>query len=225
MIVDEGDPYSALLVNKSINKLKARGLFGNVEKKVNEGSSVDLKVLEPTLKKASSFGYLVKINENRYILSTCFNEIVSVFEEVIKTSDIKLAKNWIIVELFAVLNEKNIEIKDSPVTPKNLAILINQISSGNISGKIAKEVFEIMIKTGSSADKIIEGKGLQQQSNPEEIKKIIKKVLDKNSEKVLEYKSGKVKLFGFFIGEAMKISAGKANPKLVNEILKTELKK
>ena len=103
--------------------------------------------------------------------------------------------------------------------------MINQISSGNISGKIAKEVFEIMIKTGSSADKIIEDKSLKQQSNPEEIKKIIKKVLDKNSKKVSEYRSGKVKLFGFFIGEVMKISAGKANPKLVNEILKTELKK
>ena len=103
--------------------------------------------------------------------------------------------------------------------------MINQISSGNISGKIAKEVFDIMIKTGSLADKIIEDKGLKQQSDPEEIKKIIKKVLDKNSEKVSEYKSGKVKLFGFFIGEVMKISSGKANPKLVNEILKTELKK
>ena len=82
-----------------------------------------------------------------------------------------------------------------------------------------------MVKTGFSADKIIEDKGLKQQSNPEEIKKNIKKVLDKHSEKVSEYKSGKVKLFGFFIGEVMKISAGKANPKLVNEILKTELKK
>ena len=153
------------------------------------------------------------------------NNISQYFEEVIKKSDIKLAKNWIIVELFAVLNEKNIEIKDSPVSPKNLAILINQISSGNISGEIAKEVFDIMIKTGSSADKIIEDKGLKQQSDPEEIKKIIKKVLDKNPEKVSEYKSGKVKLFGFFIGEVMKISAGKANPKLVNEILKRELKK
>ena len=82
-----------------------------------------------------------------------------------------------------------------------------------------------MIKTGSSADKIIKDKGLKQQSDPEEIKKIIKKVLDQNSEKVSEYKSGKLKLLGFFIGEVMKISAGKANPKLVNEILKRELKK
>ena len=82
-----------------------------------------------------------------------------------------------------------------------------------------------MVKTGSPADKIIEEKGLKQQSNPEEIKKIVKKVIDKNSEKVSEYKLGKVKLFGFFIGEVMKISAWKANPKLVNEILKTELKK
>ena len=82
-----------------------------------------------------------------------------------------------------------------------------------------------MIKTGSLADKIIEDKGLKQESNPEEIKKIIKKVLDENPEKVSEYRSGKIKLLGFFIGEVMKISAGKANPKLVNEILNSELKK
>ncbi len=147
------------------------------------------------------------------------------FEEVIKNADIKLAKNWIIVELFAVLNDKNLSIKESPVSPKNLALLINAISSGEISGKIAKKVFEIMVETGKNAKKIIDEKGLKQQSDPKELEKIVNGVLEKNSQKVVEYKSGKQKLFGFFIGEIMKISSGKANPKLVNDILKEKLKK
>ena len=147
------------------------------------------------------------------------------FEEVIKNADIKLAKNWIIVELFAVLNKKGLDIKESPVSPINLASLINAISSGEISGKIAKKVFEIMVQSGDEPHKIIKEKGLKQQSDPKELEKIILKVLNNNADKVLEYKSGKEKLYGFFIGEIMKISSGKANPKLVNEILKEKLKK
>tara|TARA_B100001996_G_scaffold185577_1_gene141939 strand:- start:438 stop:1202 length:765 start_codon:yes stop_codon:yes gene_type:complete len=152
-------------------------------------------------------------------------DISKYFEEVIKSADIKLSKNWIIVELFAVLNQKNLEIKDSPVTPKNLASLVNAISSGEISGKIAKKVFEIMVETGGEAGKIIKEKGLKQQSDPKELEKMINKVLEKNSQKVSEYKSGKEKLYGFFVGEIMKASSGKANPKLVNDILKEKLKK
>ena len=152
-------------------------------------------------------------------------EVSKYFEEVIKNADIKLAKNWIIVELFAVLNKKNLDIKDSPVPPNNLASLINAISSGEISGKIAKNVFEIMVTTGEEPLKIIKDKGLKQQSDPKELEKIVIKVLETNSNKVTEYKSGKEKLYGFFIGEIMKASSGKANPKLVNDILKEKLKK
>ena len=128
------------------------------------------------------------------------------------------------VELFAVLNQKNLDIKNSPVPPENLSSLINHISSGKISGKIAKQVFEIMVKTGNDPSKIIDEKGLQQQSDPEELKKIINKVLENNADKVKEYKLGKEKLYGFFIGEIMKASSGKANPKLVNQILTNKLK-
>ena len=152
-------------------------------------------------------------------------DISKYFEEVIKNSDIKLAKNWIIVELFAVLNEKNLNIKNSPVSPKNLASLINTITSGEISGKIAKKVFEIMVETGEEPSKIIKEKSLKQQSDPKELEKIIIKVLGNNSDKVSEYKSGKEKLYGFFVGEIMKASSGKANPQLVNDILKNKLKK
>ena len=153
------------------------------------------------------------------------NNISLYFEDVIKNSDIKLAKNWIIVELFAVLNKKNLDIKNSPVSSKNLAKLINSISSGEISGKIAKQVFEVMVNTGDDPSKIIQEKGLKQQSDPKELEKIVKIVLDKNTDKVQQFKSGKEKLYGFFVGEIMKASSGKANPKLVNDILKKELKK
>ena len=153
------------------------------------------------------------------------NNISQYFEDVIKNSDIKLAKNWIIVELFAVLNKKNLDIKNSPVSSKNLAKLINSISSGEISGKIAKQVFEVMVNTGDDPSKIIKEKGLKQQSDPKELEKIVKIVLDKNTDKVQQFKSGKEKLYGFFVGEIMKASSGKANPKLVNDILKKELKK
>ena len=153
------------------------------------------------------------------------NNISEYFEEVIKTADIKLAKNWIIVELFAVLNDKNLDIKDSPVSSKNLANLVNLISSGEISGKIAKKVFELMVQSGDEPSKIIKDKGLQQQSDPKELEKIVKNVLEKNLDKITQYKAGKEKLYGFFVGEVMKASSGKANPKLVNDILKKELKK
>ena len=152
-------------------------------------------------------------------------DISKYFEEVINNADIKLAKNWIIVELFAVLNEKNLDIKNSPVSPKSLAKLINTISSGEISGKIAKKVFEYMVESGDDPLKIIKEKGLKQQSNPEELKKIVENVLNNNLVKVSEYKSGKEKLYGYFVGEVMKASSGKANPKLVNDILKEKLKK
>jgi aspartyl-tRNA(Asn)/glutamyl-tRNA(Gln) amidotransferase subunit B len=151
-------------------------------------------------------------------------EISDYFEEVVKTSDKKLAINWIIGDLFASLNEENISISKSPITAKKMSQLINSITSGLISGRIAKEVFEIMKKTGEDPEKIIEKKGLQQQSDPEELEKIIVKILESNKDKVGQLKTGKDKLFGFFVGQVMKASAGKANPKLVNEILKKKLK-
>ena len=102
--------------------------------------------------------------------------------------------------------------------------LIDSISSGVISGRTAKEVFEIMKETGDEPKSIIESKNLQQQSDPKELETIIDKVLESNKDKVEQYKSGKDKLFGFFVGQVMKVSGGKANPQLVNDILKKKLK-
>ena len=150
-------------------------------------------------------------------------EISEYYEEVIKKCDKKLATNWITVELFAVLNKKNLPISQSPVSAKNLSSLIKMITSGKISGKIAKDVFEKMQSGDKNPEDIVEKEGLKQQSNPKELEKIIDAVLSKNKDKVTQYKSGKDKLFGYFVGEVMKVSKGKANPQLVNEILKKKL--
>ena len=145
------------------------------------------------------------------------------FENVIKKSDVKLATNWIIGELFAALNEKNLEITESPISAGNLSKLINLIKDGTISGKIAKTVFEQMMEGDKDPKKIVEEKGLKQESDPKALEALIDKVIDDNRDKATEYKSGKVKLFGFFVGQVMKVSGGKANPQLVNEILKKKL--
>ena len=150
-------------------------------------------------------------------------EISKYFEEVSKNSDVKLATNWITGELFALLNEKNIEITESPISSKNLSKLINLIKDGTISGKIAKSVFEIMRDGDKDPITIVEEKGLKQQSDPKELENLINKVIIENPKNVEAYKSGKEKLFGFFVGQVMKNSNGKANPKLVNEILKKKL--
>jgi len=151
-------------------------------------------------------------------------EISNYYEEIIKGCDKKLAYNWIAGELFSVLNKKNISISQSPVSAKNLSTLIKMITSGKISGKIAKNVFEKMQDNDKDPQQIVEKEGLTQQSDPKELEKIISQVLSKNKDKVIQYKSGKEKLFGFFVGEVMKVSKGKANPQLVNEILKVKLK-
>ena len=145
------------------------------------------------------------------------------FEKVIKSSDVKLATNWITGELFALLNEKDLGITQSPISAENLSKLINLIKNGTISGKIAKTVFELMANGDLDPQKVVEEKGLKQESDPKALESLIDKVIAENPDKVKEYKSGKEKLFGFFVGQAMKVSDGKANPKLVNDILKKKL--
>tara|TARA_Y100000768_G_scaffold126617_1_gene93952 strand:+ start:221 stop:1687 length:1467 start_codon:yes stop_codon:yes gene_type:complete len=147
------------------------------------------------------------------------------FEEVIEKSDVKLATNWITGELFALLNDKNLEITESPITSKNLSKLINLIKDQTISGKIAKSVFEMMIVDDKDPELIVNEKNLKQESDPKELEKLIDKIINENKDKVNQYKDGKEKLFGFFVGQVMKISSGKANPKLANEILKVKLSK
>ena len=185
----------------------------------------DLKKNIPELPDEKKKRFIEKFKLSPYEANILVSDIETskYFEEVIEKSDVKLSTNWITGELFALLNEKNLEISQSPITAKNLSKLINLIKDGTISGKIAKSVFEIMADEGKDPQIIVEEKGLKQQSDPKEIEKLIDKVITDNPDKVKEYKSGKDKLFGFFVGQAMKVSGGKANPQLVNEILKKKL--
>ena len=195
----------------------------NLNKELIENIKKNLPELPDQKKERFINDYSLTAYEANVLVSE--KEISDYFEEVVKTSDIKLAKNWIMGDLFASLNEKNISISQSPVTAKKMSQLIDSINSGVISGRTAKEVFEIMKESGEEPNKIIESKGLQQKSDPKELEKIIEKILTENKDKVEQYKSGKDKLFGFFVGQVMKISGGKANPQLANQILKDKLKK
>ena len=194
----------------------------SLDKELIERIKKDLPELPDQKKERFIKDYSLSAYEANVLVSE--KEISDYFEEVVKTSDIKLAKNWIMGDFFASLNEKNISISESPVTAKKMAQLIDSISSGTISGRTAKEVFEIMKETGEEPNKIIESKGLQQKSDPKELEGIIDNVISENKDKVEQYKSGKDKLFGFFVGQVMKVSGGKANPQLVNDILKKKLK-
>ena len=192
---------------------------------LNDDFINEIKKEIPELPDEKKKRFIEKFNLSPYEANILVSDIETskYFEDVSKNSDVKLATNWITGELFALLNNKSIEITESPITSENLAKLINLITDGTISGKIAKTVFEIMADSGKDPKKIVEEKGLKQQSDPKELEKIIDKVISDNPKNVEAYKSGKDKLFGFFVGQVMKQSNGKANPQLVNEILKKKL--
>ena len=147
------------------------------------------------------------------------------FEEVVvRSRNPKLATNWIMGELSAFLNKDNLSILETKVDSINLGNLLSRIEDSTISGKIAKEVFEEMWNSEKSPDEIIEEKGLKQVTDSSEIEKIINQVLEQNQSQLEKYKSGKEKLFGFFVGQVMKASRGKANPEQVNKLLEKRLK-
>ena len=145
------------------------------------------------------------------------------FEDVVKNRNPKLVTTWVTGELFSILNKKNLIIEDSPITSKQLGELVDNIENGKISNRQAKEVLEEMCESGKGALEIIDEKGLSQISNENEIESLVDNVLNSNPENVKKYKNGKDKLFGFFVGEAMKLSKGKANPKIVNDLIKKKL--
>ncbi|USG60133.1 Asp-tRNA(Asn)/Glu-tRNA(Gln) amidotransferase subunit GatB [Sneathiella marina] len=150
-------------------------------------------------------------------------EVADYFELVAEGRDAKLAANWVIGELFGNLNRTGKNLADSPVSAAALGALIDLISDGTISNRIAKEVFEEMFDTGKAAGDIVEEKGLKQVSDTGAIEAAIDAVISANPDKVAEYQGGKDKLFGFFMGQVMKATQGKANPGVVTEILKPKL--
>ncbi|MAH04787.1 MAG: Asp-tRNA(Asn)/Glu-tRNA(Gln) amidotransferase GatCAB subunit B [Alphaproteobacteria bacterium] len=145
------------------------------------------------------------------------------FETVANDRDAKLAANWVINELLGILNKDGKTIEESPITSENLGKLVGLIEDNTISGRIAKDVFAEMYESGADPEKIVEEKGLKQVTDTGAIEAIIDKVIADNQDKVEQYKSGKDKLFGFFVGQVMKESQGKANPQMVNELLKKKL--
>ena len=147
------------------------------------------------------------------------------FEDSSKeTRNYALLANWLIGEISAFLNKDAIEINQSKLTPTNIGMLINRIDDQTISGKIGKSIFEAMYENGRSPDEIIESQGLKQISDGDAIEKIINTIIQDNPSQVEAYLGGKEKLFGFFVGQVMKITEGKANPQSVNIILKEKLK-
>jgi aspartyl-tRNA(Asn)/glutamyl-tRNA(Gln) amidotransferase subunit B len=135
----------------------------------------------------------------------------------------KACSNWVMGEVTRALNETGLAIGEAPVTPAMLAGMLGRIDDGTISGKIAKTVFEEMWKSGKDADAVIAEKGLKQVTDTGAIEKIIDEVIAANPAQVEEYRGGKEKVFGFFVGQVMKASRGKANPAAVNELLKKKL--
>lgn len=156
---------------------------------------------------------------------TLSRALADYFEEVAENTEaaVQVAANWVIGELAAALNSEGIEISDSKIEAAALADLLNRIADNTISGKIAKEIFDAMWSGEGGADDIIEAKGLKQITDASAIEKIVDAVIEANPNQVAEYRGGKDKLLGFFVGRVMQESGGKANPGQVNEILKKKL--
>jgi aspartyl-tRNA(Asn)/glutamyl-tRNA(Gln) amidotransferase subunit B len=145
------------------------------------------------------------------------------FETVAKGRDAKLAANWVITNLFGVLNKQGLTIAESPVKATHLGALIDLISDNTLSSRMAKEVFEIMVETGKAPAAIVEERGMKQVTDTGAIDAAIDQVIAANPDKVAEYKSGKDKLMGWFVGQVMKATQGKANPGVLSELLKKKL--
>ena len=151
-------------------------------------------------------------------------EVSKYFENLIKKHDPKLCVTWLTVELSGRLNKLGIAFENNPISSDNLAGLLDLIKSGEISGKIAKDVLDAMLETGKKAAEIVAEKGLKQVSDSGAIAAIIDKVIAENESSVIKYKAGNERLFGFFVGQVMKESKGQANPQMVNDLLKEKLK-
>ncbi|NWF97696.1 MAG: Asp-tRNA(Asn)/Glu-tRNA(Gln) amidotransferase subunit GatB [Nitrospirae bacterium] len=164
------------------------------------------------------------ITESDAELLTSEKSLAEWFEDAVTSGgNPKLVANWIKGDLLRILNEENKTIEQCPIKPSQLAGMLKLLEDGTISGKIAKTVFEDIYKTGKDAAVIVKEKGLVQITNTDEIEKAVDEVLLKNPDEVERYKSGDKKLLGFFVGQIMKITRGKANPQLVNEILNKKL--
>ena len=150
-------------------------------------------------------------------------EMADFFEKAAKGHDAKKVANWLMGDFFAMLNEKHLELAESPVSAENLGNLVELVSQNVINGKTAKDVFAIMAETGENPEKIVEERGLKQVTDTGAIEKVIDEVLAASPDNVAAYRGGKTALMGWFVGQVMKASGGKANPGMVNQLLKQKL--
>ena len=188
--------------------------------------SIKKEMPELPEEKKNRFTQDYKLSEYDSGLLSADKDLADFFEESVKISDSsKLTANWIMGEFLAELNKDNLPISDSKVSAKQLGTLISRIEDSTISGKIAKDVFEKMWESSKGPDQIIAEQGLEQVTDDKEIESMIDEVIKNNPEQLQQYQSGKDRLFGFFVGQVMKASQGKANPKQVNDILKSKLEK
>lgn len=165
------------------------------------------------------------LNEYDASVLVSSKDLASYYEEIVKASgnQPKLSANWLQSELLGALNKNNLEITESPITSAQLGKLVQRIADETISGKIAKTIFEALWNQEGDVDTIIEKRGLKQVSDTGAIEKLIDEIIAANPSQVAEYRSGKDKLFGYFVGQAMKASGGKLNPAQLNELLKKKL--
>lgn len=154
---------------------------------------------------------------------TLERETAAYYETVAKGRDAKQAANWVMGDLFAAINRTKSSIAEPPVSAADLVALLDLMADNTLSGKLAKEVFEAMVETGRAPGAIVEERGLKQVTDTGAIEAVIDQVLAANADKVAEYRSGKDKLFGFFVGQTMKAMQGTGNPALVNDVLKQKL--
>lgn len=176
--------------------------------------------------KANRFKEAYGLNAYDANVLTSTRELAHFFEQAVQSSegsDPKLCANWVMGELLGALNKASLDIAESPISPQRLGRLIQRIYDKTISGKIAKTIFDTLWNTKEEVDAIIEKEGLQQVTDTSAIESIIDNVIAANPSQLADYRSGKDKLFGFFVGQVMKVSQGKANPEQVNEILKRKL--
>lgn len=185
----------------------------------------EVKKEMPELPEAKKERYMVEYSISEYDAGvlTASTSISAYFETVVSKHNPKLTTTWITSELFGRLNKAALTIDDSPVSADMMIELLDLLEDNTISGKIAKDVLDIMMETKESPIKIVEEKGLKQVADTGAIEKIVDEVIANNAKQVEQYKAGNEKLFGFFVGQTMKASGGKANPKMINEILKKKL--
>ena len=188
-------------------------------------ASIKTDLPELPVEKKARFIAELGLNEYDADVLTSQKSLADYFETMLKGNEknAKLCANWVMGELSASLNKNQLEIDQSPVSAQDLSQLISRIGDDTISGKIAKDVFKAMWDGEGSADSIIESKGLKQMTDMGAIEAIVDDIIANNSAQVEQFKSGNEKILGFFVGQAMKASQGKANPKLLNELLRKKL--